>query len=618
MFLLILGSVGASLIAMYFLAPWLPVDLAYIYTNIKVLSLYQKLAKKRVLMIELFEESTKRNPKKPFIHYEGAAYSYEEVDESANKVAHFAEEIGLKTGDIVAIMIQNSPEYLWTLFGLQKLGIQVALLNTNIRSKSLHHCLTVSGARTVVFGKDVLDAVESVSAELKAEGYNVWIQGNHVPPAYQSMDEVLERMSAVPIDPRVRSSISVDDPSVFIYTSGTTGLPKAAIVTHKRCCGGISMMPRGCRLTPDDVTYVPLPLYHGSALLFGVGGSVFTGSSIVIRKKFSASHFWSDCRRYNVTVIIYIGELCRYLVSRTEQANDKDNSVRLALGNGLRPEIWNTFKKRFNIKVVREFYAATEGAGFFVNLGDVPGSVGRLSPIMKALSPIKLLKFDYEKESAYRGLDGRCVEAKPGEVGLFVCQILPGKIDFDGYKGRKELNEKKILHNVLKDGDAFYNSGDLLVTDKMHNVYFRDRVGDTFRWKGENVSTTEVASVLADEQIIFHVNVYGIQIPGCDGRAGMAAMTIKDGHEVSDEFFNSLYTKVVEFLPVYARPLFLRLQTEIQTTSTYKYIKINLQRDGFDPNLIKDPLYMLDNNNQTYTPLNLQLYGQIVSGEIRL
>ncbi|XP_064621008.1 long-chain fatty acid transport protein 2-like [Lineus longissimus] len=613
------GAALASVAGTYILAPWLKKDLSYIYTCMKLVKALLGYAKKKVFVIDVFEATAKKHPKKTMIWFEGKAYSYETVNQQANRVAHFAEEIGLKTGDTVAMMVYNSPEFIWTIFGFYKLGIKVALINTNIRSKSLWHCLSISDANNLIIGEGLLDALESVSDDIKSAGMDVWIQGKDVPSLYHAMDEVMERVGDNPIDPAVRKDIGIRDPAYYIYTSGTTGLPKAAVVTHRRLVGGVAVIPEVAPMKHDDILYVPLPLYHGSALAFGLGGVIRQGSTMVLRKRFSASQFWDDCRKYDVTVILYIGELLRYLTNRPKQASDKEHKVRCAFGNGLRPEVWVEFQERFGVRDIREMYAATEGTGFFANMGNVVGSIGRASPIFRLIYPFRFLKFDVENETAYRGPDGRCVDAKCGEVGLFVSGINDGRMEFDGYKGRKELNEKKILRNCFKDGDAFFDSGDLMLVDNMYNVFFKDRVGDTFRWKGENVSTTEVATVLSDgEDSIFHVNVYGVEVPGGDGRAGMAAMTMNQDFEVTDTLLNNLYKKVTDYLPVYARPLFIRVQTEIQQTSTFKYIKGNLQREGFNPEIIKEPLYLLDTKTKTYTPLTAELFKKIESGDIRL
>ncbi|XP_064651378.1 long-chain fatty acid transport protein 2-like [Lineus longissimus] len=613
------GIVGLGALTTYLVAPWLKTDLAYCYKFMKFAEASIKTVEAKLFMVDMFEAAVKHNPQKTFLWNEGIAYSYAQVDEKATQVARFADGIGLKCGDCVAMMIFNSPEFVWTVYGLQKLGVQVALLNTNIRSKSLQHCLTVSETKTVIFGQDLQDAVESVADFLSSERYSVWIQGSVVPSPYQAMDSVTVGMSTTPVDPIVRNSVKATDPIVYIYTSGTTGLPKAAIITQNRPCSASAMVPVLCNITEDDVVYLTLPLYHSAAFLIGLAGTVRAGCTAVLRRKFSASVFWDDCRRYDVTAFVYIGELLRYLVNMPEQPNDKDHKVRVILGNGLRPEIWAAFKDRFNIKEIREFYAATEGLGLFMNLGDKPGSIGRCSPILKRIYPLNFLKFDYENETAYRGPDGRCVPAKPGETGLYVCAIQAGKRDFDGYKGKKELNEKKILRNVFKEGDAYYNSGDLLKVDDMHDVYFIDRVGDTFRWKGENVSTTEVASVLADDERILHVNVYGVKVPGADGRAGMAAITMNEGCTVDQEFLADLYKKVMGNLPVYARPIFLRMhESELETTSTFKYIKTNLQKEGFNPSQVKEPLYRLDSTKKAYSPINRIFYDQVVLGKSKL
>ncbi|XP_064620927.1 long-chain fatty acid transport protein 2-like [Lineus longissimus] len=613
------GFLAVTIGAAFFFIPWLSTDIYFIYTCASLVKSFLTLAKKKVLIVDLLERGAKRHPNKTMLLFEGDSYCYEMVDNQANKVARFAQEIGLKTGDTVAMMALNSPEFVWTLFGFCKLGIRVALLNTNLRSRSLWHCISVSGANTLIVGKDLTEAIETISEELKTADYGVWIQGDHVPAQYNAMDEALTGLSTDPIDPSIRSKIDIREPAFYIYTSGTTGLPKAAIVTHRRCCGAVSLIGKVCNMGANDVLYVPLPLYHAAGLVHGIGGILYLGGTVVVRKKFSASQFWDDCRQYDVTVIMYIGELCRYLTNRPKDPRDQDHKVRCAYGNGLRPEVWSDFQSRFNIRYIREFYAATEGTGFLINVNNAVGAVGRLSPIFRAIYPYKLLRYDIEEESAYRGADGRCVEAEVGEPGLFVTGLNDGRMEFDGYKGKEDINERRILRNCFKQGDSYFNSGDLLVMDKMYNVSFVDRVGDTFRWKGENVSTTEVATVLADGQgHIASVNVYGVEVPGGDGRAGMAAITLHPGKSMTEDLLASLHAKVSEYLPMYARPLFLRILIEVQQTSTFKYVKGNVQREGFNPNVIKDQLFILDSKKHSYAPLTDEVYEQIQGGQLRL
>ncbi|NWY52126.1 S27A2 synthetase, partial [Chionis minor] len=352
----------------------------------------------------------------------------------------------------------------------------------------------------------------------------------------------------------------------------------------------VANLGRLCGLRPDDVIYTTLPLYHSAGLLIGVGGCFEVGATCVLRSKFSASQFWDDCRRYDVSVIQYVGELMRYLCNTPKRPNDREHGVRMALGNGLRAEVWKEFLQRFGPVSIWEFYGATEGNAGFINYTGKIGAVGRANVFLKSFAPFELIKYNVEEDEPIRDKRGLCIRVSPGETGLLVIKITKNT-PFHGYAGDSQKTEKKVLRNVLVKGDAFFNSGDLLMMDHERFVYFQDRVGDTFRWKGENVATTEVEATLAMVNFIQEVNVYGVAVPGCEGRCGMAAIRLKAGTSFDGQ---NLYAFTRETLPSYAAPRFLRIQDALEITGTFKQCKGNLVKEGFDPNVIKDPLFFRD------------------------
>ncbi|NXD88800.1 S27A2 synthetase, partial [Halcyon senegalensis] len=349
----------------------------------------------------------------------------------------------------------------------------------------------------------------------------------------------------------------------------------------------VANLGRLCGLRPDDVIYTTLPLYHSAGLLIGVGGCFEVGATCVLRTKFSASQFWDDCRRYNVTVIQYVGELLRYLCNTPKRPDDRQHRVRMALGNGLRAEVWKEFLQRFGPISIWEFYGATEGNAGFINYTGKVGAVGRANVFLKRFAPFELIKYNVEEDRPVRDERGLCIPVRPGETGLLVIKITTNT-PFHGYAGDSQKTEKKILRDVLVRGDTFFNSGDLLMVDKEGFVYFQDRVGDTFRWKGENVATTEVEATLATVDFIQEVNVYGVSVPGCEGRCGMAAIRLKPGQTFDGETF---YSFTQDTLPAYAAPRFVRLQDALEVTGTFKQCKSNLVREGFDPGVVRDPLF---------------------------
>ncbi|KAK7057005.1 hypothetical protein SK128_012334 [Halocaridina rubra] len=376
--------------------------------------------------------------------------------------------------------------------------------------------------------------------------------------------------------------------------------------------GGVFYLSGMCT---DDIIYDPLPLYHTAGGMLGVGQSLLYGCSAVIRVKFSASKYWADACKYGATAGQYIGEICRYLLSAPEKPEDKNHKIRIMFGNGLRPTIWEDFQKRFAIPKICEFYGSTEGNTNIINMDGRPGAVGFVSVLIPSVYPVALLKIDEETREIVRDANGMCIRCQPGEAGEFIGKIVKNDPvrDFHGYADEK-ATAKKIVRDVFVKGDYAFLSGDILVMDHEGYLYFKDRTGDTFRWKGENVATSEVENVISKVANDTDIVVYGVEIPGAEGRAGMAA--ILDENNSLD--LNRLYAVVMKSLPSYARPLFVRIVKELEKTGTYKLKKVKLQEAGFNPNTIEDKLYFIDNKQKTYVPLDNELYAKIISGEARV
>ena len=410
------------------------------------------------------------------------------------------------------------------------------------------------------------------------------------------------------------------DTLFYIYTSGTTGLPKASIFLHFRLMFLSVMGHHLIGIKESDRIYVTLPLYHASATTLGIGISFKTGATVILSRKFSVSNYWKECRKFNATVILYIGEMCRYLLGAPEKEDDCVNSVRLACGNGLRPDVWSPFIKRFNIDSVAEFYGSTEGNVGMGNVMNKVGAVGFMTPLLAPFYPVKLLKYDNETgELARDPKTGNCIPVKDNEPGEMVCLINVEKdpmLRFDGYLKNAGASAKKVAENVFVKGDKYFRTGDLLQRDFEGFYYFVDRIGDTFRWKGENVSTNEVGEILNSVDEILEANVYGVLVPKTEGRAGMAAIVIKPG-----AVFNpvSLYKIVNENLPKYAQPVFIRLLQTMATTSTFKYSKVDLRNEGYSPlKCGSDPIYIIDHVRATYVPLSSEMLNIVESGDARI
>ncbi|XP_072514886.1 long-chain fatty acid transport protein 6 [Salminus brasiliensis] len=612
----LLTGIFSAHIAQRLLFPYFWKDLFYLMKVIRYgvrLELYKRT--KIVTVLDRFVQQARRIPDKTFLIYEGASYTYRQIEERSNKVAQVFEQQGtVKKGDTVAMLMSNGPDFISVWFGLSKLGCAVAFLNTNIKSRSLLHCFNACGAKLLVVGADLLDTLEDILPNLQEDNISVWAMKHEVShPGVHSLLDKIEQASSEPMPAERRSTTSLKNATLYIFTSGTTGLPKAAVITHLqslKAAGGFWAYGG----TAEDVIYTPLPLYHSAASLVGIGGTIELGATCVLKKKFSASQFWNDCRKYNVTIFQYIGELCRYLCNQPKAENEKDHKIHMGVGNGLRPDVWKEFHQRFGEIRMCELYGSTEGNLCFMNHIGKIGAVGRSNFFYKLLFKYDLVKYDMLREEPVRNEQGFCVPVKKGEMGLLLSRI-SSQSPFFGYAGSKQLTENKLLRNVFVKGDAYFNTGDLMVEDEDNFICFKDRVGDTFRWKGENVATTEVTEILGLPDFIQEANVYGVVVPGHEGRAGMAAIIVRpecvfDGKK--------LFECILAHLPAYARPLFIRIQESMEMTGTFKQQKFRLVKSGFNPSTISDPLYFLDYTEKSYIPLTDSIYESIRAGQRKL
>ncbi|KAK3585281.1 hypothetical protein CHS0354_040225 [Potamilus streckersoni] len=610
------GVVGSSILAWRTLFPWIVYDIQLLKTAVKFGKHMVTNLMSGKYLIDMFEDDVQKSPTKPFIVFEDKVYTYEVMDQQANRVASIASQWKLKVGETVAIMITNEPAFIWTFLGLQKLGIAVAFINFNIRMKPLVQSIRACDSKVLIIGQedDLLQAAEEVRSEL--EDIPIFVQGTSLlqSQSYTRFDELMQQAVPAGVCKAVRAGVHPLMPSCYILTSGTTGLPKPCIITQAKAIG-FSAFLLFVKCSDKDIVYTPLPLYHSAAGGIGLMGAIGTGATMVLRGKFSARHFWEDCRKYNVTIAQYIGELCRYLLAVPESAEDGKHCIRVMVGNGLRQDIWEKFQTRFKVPKICEFFGATEGTTSIINVSNRVGSCGRVSPFINLFDPVKkyIVKFDYTESEPVRDKYGHCIAVRPGETGLLLTTIPPEVFEIGFYKGSKDINEKKIIRNVFKDGDAFFSYGDLIMIDSNYFAYFKDRLGDTFRWKGENVSTYEVADVMTGLNFIHDANVYGVEIPGADGRAGMAAVHLIDGTPVSNDVLKMIFNHCMKNLPIYAQPVFLRFPKDQALTLTFKQVKVELVNEGYNPNIIKDPLFFRDDVNHTYSPLTKEKYSQLIT-----
>jgi fatty-acyl-CoA synthase len=549
----------------------------------------------------LLAEQARRRGDRIALRFEERAYTWADFDRQVNRTAHAFREIGVERGDAVALLMDNRPEFLFALTALSRLGAVAALINTNVSGPALLHAVGAGQAVALLAGAEHREKVEEIVPELGFECIYAQRDGqDEERGTLADFDALVDK--APDREPQALPSPRIEDRACYIYTSGTTGLPKAAIITNARLLqAGALFADAILDLGPDDVNYVALPLYHSNAMFAGFSAGLLSGATTALRRKFSASRFWEDVRRFDATTFIYIGELCRYLLSQPESPEDGKHRLRAITGNGLRPDIWETFQRRFRVPLIREFYGATEGVMGSVNFEGRPGMVGRMLP------GSAVIRCDLETGEIVRDRDGRCSRVAEGGTGLLVQKIATS---YDGYVDEK-ATKKKILTDVFADGDRYFDSGDLITLHPDRWLSFADRVGDTFRWKGENVSTNEVAEILNGAAGVLESNVYGVEVPGSEGRAGMASLRVDDAFDLA-----SFARFVTERLPGFQRPYFVRILHDMRITGTFKHQKVDYRREGFDPAKVGDPLHYLD--GERYVTLDAEAYEGIRSGRIVL
>lgn len=587
----------------------------YIKFFVKLLGRSSKFDKNKSITVpDLIEEQVDKSPNKIAIEFEEKKFTYSQLDQEANKIANWAIEKGYKTGDVISLLMENKPEFIFIWLGLSKLGVTVACLNNNIKSKSLAHCITTSKSKSLIVSSELIDNYSSAE-DLIEEDLSVFISGQPIQGFNNLDDDIGENFSKRPNKKDVRDKLINSQSIFYIYTSGTTGMPKASRFSHQKFIVGSGLQMYSLNMKSTDKTYMVLPLYHATGGVVGLGSTFLTGGTLVLKRKFSVEKFWEDCVNYEITTITYIGELLRYLISAKESPYEKKHKVRGIYGNGLRPDVWKVVQERFGINKIIEFYGASEGNISLTNVDSHYGSIGRIPPYAAKAMPTKIVKFDVENEKIMRNSNGFCIECENDETGECIGFIpeedkFSGK--FEGYTDEKATN-KKILTDVFEKGDRWFSSGDLLKKDKQGYFYFVDRIGDTFRWKSENVATSEVSEAISTYPGIKEANVYGVLVPGEDGRAGMASVVIDDTFSL-----DNLYEYLSSHLPKYSIPVFIRIAEEIEITGTFKYKKTDLAKVGFDPSLVKDKLYVASSEKNTFVDLNDDLFQKISNREIKL
>lgn len=540
--------------------------------------------------------------------------SWGEFNALTNQFAHSLKSQGVARGDCVAVLIENRTELLCSIFALAKIGATAGLVNTSLTDRPLAHCIGIIDSKKCLVGQELLTAVAGIRSELTLQGSDyLWVADPLIsitaPDWTTDFSATLESMPTANVPET--DEIIAGEIALYIFTSGTTGLPKPAVIYHRKIMSAAKPYSTvGFHAKPSDRMYICLPLYHATGFLLGIGSCLHSGASMFVRRRFSATQFWPEVQQHRTTLFVYVGELCRYLAMAPECPDEKNNPLNTMLGNGLRPDIWGTFRNRFGVKRITEIYGSSEGNVSLLNILNKESTIGTGSVV------VMLVKYDIENDKIVIDKNGKVIEVKLGEAGLML-----GKIDarykFDGYKSEQATNDK-ILTDLRQSGDRWFNTGDLVrqidvgFAMGLPHYQFVDRVGDTFRWRAENVSTNEVGEILnACEQIEIS-NIYGVEIPGSEGKAGMAAITLKPGQTFDVAAFTE-YTD--RELPAFARPVFVRVEDEQDTTGTFKLFKGTLKKQAYHLDQVDQPIYVRQPRSAQYKLLDQAFYQQLMDGK---
>ena len=561
-----------------------------------------------------FEKTVKKHGERNFLYFEDQVWTYNQTNEAANMLANKLSNEGIEHGDKVVLFMENRPNFVISILALNKLGAIAALINTSLTGKPLVHCINTSDSKKCIFGDELTSSLADVLSEINITFATdlLWVEDNdpnNCPDWATNIKEDIDLSKSSNLEET--NKVLAGDTAFYIYTSGTTGVPKAALFPNvKLVAGSYNITMAGYRLTCDDCMYNCLPLYHSTGLILGLCACIQVGASTFIKRKFSASSFWTEVQKFNTTAFVYVGELCRYLSFQESSDEEKNNPISKMVGNGLRPDLWDTFRNRFKVKRICEIYGASEANGMFMNLLNKDQTIGMTN------TEIKIFAYDVAKDKLKVDKNGKYIEIKDHSPGLALMKIGPNAI-YNGYTDA-QASEKKVLRDVVEDGDRWFDTGDLLKTMDVgfalgrQHYQFVDRVGDTFRWKSENVSTNEVAEILNSFEHVNMANVYGVKVPKSEGRAGMVAFNCN-----LDEFnWDDFSSFVIDKLPSYAQPIFVRIIEELETTGTFKLKKNDLREEAYHLDKVNNNQVFIKKPGQnTYVPLDRDYYEVIASGQ---
>jgi acyl-CoA synthetase (AMP-forming)/AMP-acid ligase II len=574
--------------------------------------------------------------------FEGKSFTYKDAYERVLRHGTWMKKrFGLESGQVAAMDFVNSDTFIWVWLGMWSIGVTPAFINYSLTRTPLIHSIKLSGSKVLLIDEQVFNELDDgTKQELSGAGFTEDGGALEIVPFTAAVISEIDQTVGTRLPNSSRGGQLLKDMAILISTSGTTGLPKQAVVSWSKCAISAHAMNWFLGLSNDDVFYTSMPLYHSSASILGVCTVLSGGSTLALGRKFNRRGFWEDVRASNATVIQYVGETCRYLLSIPPSPEDKNHRVRLAFGNGLRPDVWPVFKKRFGIETVSEFYAATEAPAALFNSSRnslTEGCVGVSGAISRTLmgSAMILVELDEDYVPIRDPKTGLCKRAATGEPGELLFKLKENDIEsqFQGYFRNEGATTKKILRDVCARGDAYFSTGDILRLDGDGRWFFCDRIGDTFRWKSHNVSTAEVAEALgAQRELVDEANVYGVQLPGFDGRAGCAAVTLapelqrrfEDRGEVDDKVLEGVARRAIGTLPRYAVPVFLRLLRDegaSNRTGTNKQQKVALRDEGVDPAKVQakgDLVFWLPPGREAYERFGAKEWSRLTAGELKL
>jgi len=560
-----------------------------------------------------FQESVEKYGEQNFIYFEEQTWTYSEINKAANILSNKLVNDGIVHGDRVVLFMENRPEYVITLLALNKIGAIGVLINTSLTGAPLIHCINSSDSKKCIVGAELMSSLEEVLDDINVKDSSnlYWVKDGDAyecPLWASDLDKLIDKTKTE--TPEAIKDVTAKDTAFYIFTSGTTGVPKAALFPNTKIVAASTNITRaGYRMNNQDCLYNCLPLYHSTGLMLGLCACIHVGASTFIRRKFSASSFWEEAQKFNTTAFVYVGELCRYLSFQDPCDEEINNPISKMVGNGLRPDLWDCFRNRFKVDRICEIYGASEGNGMFMNLLNKDQTIGMTN------IELALLEYDVAEDKLKTDEDGKYIEVQEHEPGLALVKIGPNAV-YNGYTDKK-ASEEKVIKNVFEEGDRWFNTGDLIKTMDVgfalgrKHYQFVDRVGDTFRWKSENVSTNEVAEILNSFDQVNMANVFGVKVPNSEGRAGMVAFNC----ELNEFRWQDFSNFVSEKLPSYAQPVFVRIIEELETTGTFKLKKNDLREEAFHLDKVnEDKIFIKKPGEASYVPLDREYYDVIMSG----